>query len=168
MKAEIEAHGVCADVHGGRVRRRYAPGDIRWRALLAEASARRATADLLEQLAASAASGDSAAYWALHTDDFVCRIPGRSAVAGEWRGRPAMERLDELEHTLTDGTVSHEAHDSLASEGHAVILMRITARRGGRMLDAAVTYVFHVSDGMFSELWIHPHDLYAWDAFWAV
>src|SRR3954451_13334731 len=111
------------------------------------------TRAIMDALADAAAVDDSNAYWNLHSADFVAHIPGRSQVAGDWRGRQEMERLESTEATLTNGTIRHEAHDTLVSADHAVVLMRITASRDGRALDALVTYVFHVRDSLVSELW---------------
>jgi ketosteroid isomerase-like protein len=118
-------------------------------------------------LASAVQTGDADAYWSLHTDDFVAHIPGRSHVGGDHRGRSALEALDDLEKDLTEGSIEHEAHDTLLSRDHAVLLMRLLARRPGRgTLDARVVYVYHVRDGKLAELWIHPLDQARFDEFW--
>jgi ketosteroid isomerase-like protein len=118
------------------------------------------------RLARAAETGDDDAYWSLHADDFVTHIPGRSRIAGDHVGWRALEALDQLETKLTEGTIEHEVHDTLVSEDHAVLLMRVSARRGKDSLDARVVYVYHLRDGKLAELWIHPLDQARFDQFW--
>lgn len=124
-------------------------------------------AESMRRLARAAQSRDADAYWSLHTDDFVAHIPGQSRVGGDHRGRSALEDLDGLENDLTEGCIEHEVHDTLLSVDHAVLLMRLVARRPGRgTLDARVVYVYHVRDGKLAELWTHPLDQARFDEFW--
>jgi ketosteroid isomerase-like protein len=121
----------------------------------------------MRRLARAAATGDADAYWSLHADDFVAHIPGRSRVAGDHRGRRALEALDNLEIELTNGSIEHEVHDTLVSMDHAVLLMRLLAKRPGLgILDARVVYVYHVRDVKLAELWVHPLDQTRFDEFW--
>jgi hypothetical protein len=89
-------------------------------------------AEIMRRLARAAETGDADAYWSLHTDDFVAHIPGQSRIGGDHRGRSALEALDDLENELTEGSIEHEVHDTLLSEEHAVLLMRLLASRPGR------------------------------------
>jgi ketosteroid isomerase-like protein len=124
-------------------------------------------AEIMRRLARAVQTGDADAYWSLHTDDFVAHIPGQSRVGGDHRGRSALEALDELENDLTEGSIEHEVHDTLVSRDHAVLLMRLLARRPERgTLDARVVYVYHVRDGKLAELWTHPLDQARFDEFW--
>jgi ketosteroid isomerase-like protein len=125
-------------------------------------------AEIMRRLARAAETGDAAAYWSLHTDDFVAHIPGQSRIGGDHRGRRALEALDDLENDLTQGSIEHEVHDTLLSTDHAVLLMRLLASRPGRgTLDARVVYVYHLRDGKLAELWTHPLDQARFDEFWA-
>jgi ketosteroid isomerase-like protein len=68
---------------------------------------------------------------------------------------------------LTEGSIKHEVHDTLVSRDHAVLLIRLLARRPGRdALDARVVYVYHVRDEKLAELWVHPLDQVRFDEFW--
>jgi ketosteroid isomerase-like protein len=125
------------------------------------------TGEVMRRLARAAEIGDADAYWDLHAHDFVAHIPGQSRIGGDHRGRSALEALDDLENGLTDGSVQHEVHDTLVSREHAVLLMRLSARRSGRdTLDARVVYVYHLRDGKLAELWVHPLDQARFDDFW--
>lgn len=126
------------------------------------------TTEIMLSLARAAEAGDDDGYWSLHTDDFVAHVPGRSLIAGDHKGRSALQALDRLELGLTKGTIEHVVHDTLASEDHAVLLMRVTASRPGRdSLDARVVYVYHLRDGKLAELWAHPLDQAIFDRFWS-
>jgi uncharacterized protein len=124
------------------------------------------TTEIMLRLASAAEIGDDDAYWSLHTDDFVIHIPGHSRIAGDHEGRGALEALDQLETEFTAGTIEHAVHDTLVSEDHAVLLMRVSASRGSDSLDARVVYVYHLRDGKLAELWIHPLDQARFDQFW--
>jgi ketosteroid isomerase-like protein len=126
------------------------------------------TAKIMLRLAQAAKTGDDDAYWSLHTDDFVTHIPGRSRIAGDHEGRSALEALDQLETELTEGTIEHAVHDTLVSEDHAVLLMRLSASRPGKdSLDARVVYVYHLRGWKLAELWTHPLDQARFDQFWS-
>jgi ketosteroid isomerase-like protein len=121
----------------------------------------------MRNLARAAETGDANAYWSLHTEDFVAHVPGRSRLSGDHQDRSALEALDKLEDDLTEGTIEHQVHDTLVSKDHAVLLMRLLARRPGRgALDARVVYVYHLRDEKLAELWIHPLDQAGFDEFW--
>jgi ketosteroid isomerase-like protein len=125
-------------------------------------------AEIMLRLARAAETGDDDAYWSLHTDDFVTHIPGRSRIAGDHEGRSALEALDQLETELTEGTIEHALHDTLVSQDHAVLLMRLSASRPGKQdLDARVVYVYHLRSGKLAELWTHPLDQTRFDQFWS-
>jgi hypothetical protein len=62
----------------------------------------------------------------------VTHIPGRSRIAGDHEGRSALEALDQLEAELTEGAIEHAVHDTLVSEDHAALLMRLSASRPGK------------------------------------
>ena len=124
-------------------------------------------AEIMRRLARAAQTGNSDAYWSLHAADFVAHIPGQSRIAGDHRGPGALQALDDLENDLTEGSIEHEVHDTLVSRDHAVLLMRLLARRPGRgALDARVVYVYHVRDEKLAELWVHPLDQVRFDEFW--
>jgi uncharacterized protein len=122
--------------------------------------------EIRRALARAAEPGDDDASWSLHTDDVVAHVPGRSLLGGDHRGRRALEALNKLENDLTKGSIEHQVHDTLVSEDHAVLLMRLMARGPGRgALDAQVVYVYHMHNEKLAELWIHPRDQAAFERF---
>lgn len=44
--------------------------------------------------------------------------------------------------------------------------MNARAEREGQLVDLRRVHVWHVRDGQLAELWLHPVDQYAFDAYW--
>ena len=60
-----------------------------------------------------------------------------------------------------------EVHAVLADDEHGVALVKATATRGDDRLDADNVLVFHIDNGLTTEVWIASTDQYAGDEFWA-
>ena len=104
----------------------------------------------------------------LLTDDVVWNAPGRGVNAGRRSGKQklfaAMGRLAEL----TRGTLRGEIHDVLASDHHVVVLQTTRGERSGHApLEDREAIVLHLGAGRVAEVWEHPGDLHAMDAFFA-
>jgi ketosteroid isomerase-like protein len=110
--------------------------------------------------------GDLDTYLGLLTDDFDLHIPGRSRIAGHYRGRDEVRRHFREIAELSGGTFRTELHDALAGDDHAIGLVAARAERAGRAVDLPRVHVWHVVDGRLSELWLHPADQYEFDAYW--
>jgi ketosteroid isomerase-like protein len=103
----------------------------------------------------------------LFSDDVVFHQPGRNPTSGDHRGLEAVLGLLRTLAERSDGTFSAQVHDVMASDQHAVGLLRVTAQRGPRSVDVPVVHVWHVRDGRLVEAWAHPADQQALDEFWA-
>ena len=57
--------------------------------------------------------------------------------------------------------------DILASDDHAVTLVRWRLRRGDRTLDVDRVVVYRIVDGRIAEIWVRDWDQYAYDEFFA-
>ena len=112
------------------------------------------------------ARGDVEGYLELLSEDFVLRIPGRSQIAGEYRGKDEVRRHFREIAELSGETFRTEMHDVLASDDHVVGLVNARAEREGRPVDVPRVHVWHVRDGRLTELWLHPADQHAFDAYW--
>jgi uncharacterized protein len=100
--------------------------------------------------------------------DIVWHVPGRTGVAGEYKGiAKVIEVLSSLLPMLADGTLRMEAHDVLASDDHVVALVSEHAERNGRILDDNFVQVSHVRNGKVTEVWNVYTDLYGHDELWA-
>ena len=94
--------------------------------------------------------------------------PGRSPIAGDYVGRDAVVGHLARYRGDTDGTFRAEP-DSLAPGGGGTVvgIQRITAERGGRLLDTRCCVVFEIRGGQLVDGREHVFDLHAWDAFWS-
>ena len=100
-------------------------------------------------------------------DGVVWRVPGASAMAGEYRGRaeifPFLRRTAEL----TDGSYRADLLDVFGGDDVVVGLYRATGRRNGRRLDIPQALVFRFEGAELQEVLAVPGDPAAFDAFWA-
>ena len=83
--------------------------------------------------------------------DFVYRIPGRSMVAGEFRGVDGfVEALSRLREE-SEGTIQLTPLTVLADADNLIARARVTARRGDRRLDTENCYAFRFVDGKVAD-----------------
>lgn len=76
-------------------------------------------------------SGDIEKFFSYFTDDVVVHVPGRSGLAGVYRGKDQMQDVfDRFMGAI--GEYSFETHDYLADDEHGVILQKGKAVRGVR------------------------------------
>ena len=99
------------------------------------------------------------------SDDVVYHFPGRSAVAGTYRGRGEVLGLFAAFGQMLDGPARFEIHDIVASEAHVVELASYEASRGGRPFRWNAMRTYHVADDRVTAIWLAIDDLYAFDAF---
>lgn len=111
--------------------------------------------------------GDSEALGQHLADDVVLHIPGRSSVAGEYKGREQAVGYFGRLMELTGGTFGFDPHDVLANDDHIVALVLFRAQRAGKKVEYRGTLVYHVRDGKLSEAWLSPEDQYTFDEFWS-
>jgi ketosteroid isomerase-like protein len=108
---------------------------------------------------------DANAIGELLSDDVVYRFPGRSPVAGTYRGRAEVLGLFATFRQMLDGPPRFDTHDVVASEAHVVELSSYEASRGGRTLRWNVMRTYHVGEDRIAEIWLAIDDLYAFDDF---
>ena len=111
--------------------------------------------------------GDMDTIRSLFADDIVWHSPGKSPLAGDYRGVDAVLEQFGKVFELTGGTFKIEIHDILANDTHAVVLARATAERDGKRLDDKGVNVWHIKDGKVTEQWLHAGDQYASDEFFS-
>ncbi len=124
--------------------------------------------DLARQANAAFARGDLAA---LRTQFFAenirWHIPGRGPLAGDYEGVTQVIELFGRIFELSGGTARIELHDVLANDNHTVSLATIRAERTGKQYQDNLVQVIHVQNGKAVEVWTHPADPYAAEAFWS-
>ncbi|GIH94552.1 nuclear transport factor 2 family protein [Planobispora siamensis] len=102
----------------------------------------------------------------LLADDVTFHIPGRGALAGDYRGKEEvagyLAKFIEL-----GGVLRFEPDAFLSDDGQVAALLHIRGEREGRVLDERGVHVFRVTGGKISERWSFPQDAYAVDEFFA-
>jgi ketosteroid isomerase-like protein len=97
--------------------------------------------------------GDMDTVAALFSDDVVWHVPGRSALAGDYRGRNAVfSFLGELSER-TEGTYHSELHIAVGDDEHVISVDQTTARQGERVYEGQELVVFRFRDGRVEEVW---------------
>lgn len=108
--------------------------------------------------------GDLATVGAAFADDAVWDLPGRSAVAGEYKGPDAIVRFLAKAYELSGGTLQLELVDILGSDWGAVQVQHVRGDHGGRTLDCVEVIAHQIVDGKIVRTYHRP-DQYAIDAF---
>ena len=103
----------------------------------------------------------------LFAEDAVWTVPGRSVMAGIYRGREEIFRFLARLPKETAGTYGSELRDVLASDERAAALYRARGRRAGRELELDQVLLFRISHGLVCEVLALPSDPEAFEAFWS-
>jgi ketosteroid isomerase-like protein len=100
------------------------------------------------------------------TRDVLWRVPGTTAMSGDYRGR--RDVVDFLRRTglETGGTYRSRLHTALADDDWGLAVYRATGVRNGVDLDVEQALVLRFEDGCITEVTAVPLDS-AFDAFWA-
>ncbi|HWC32083.1 MAG TPA: nuclear transport factor 2 family protein [Actinomycetota bacterium] len=123
-------------------------------------------ADLARRELQAVNAGDLAALREIYTEDFVFHYPGRSPLAGDYRGFDGLRDFAEKVGDVAGEQMEREAHAIVADDEHAVQLLTVRAtRKDGRTHEWNAVVVLHLRDGKFNEAWVHVDDPYAHDEF---
>lgn len=102
----------------------------------------------------------------LLSDDVVWHWPGRSSVAGDYRGREAALGLIRGFGRLTQGQLRVEPVDILEGRDYLMSLTHVTAEQPGRQLDVMMADAMRFGpDGRVEEYWTLSNDQAAVDSF---
>ena len=100
-------------------------------------------------------------------EDVVWHVPGRSPIAGDYRGREAtmayFGRLDEL----TAGSYQADLQIAVGDDEHVISIDRSTATSETARYDENELVVFRFRDGRVVEAWQAMMNLYAHDEFFS-
>lgn len=98
--------------------------------------------------------------------DIVWRVPGNTAMSGEYRGPREVVEFLRRTGTETDGSYRSRLHTVLANDEWAVAIYRALGTRNGIDLDVDQALVMRLADGRIKDVTAVPLDS-AFDAFWA-
>jgi uncharacterized protein len=112
-------------------------------------------------------SGDLDLLNVVWAHDVVWHEPGRSPLAGDYKGPEAV--LDFLARlkARSDGTFSVEILDVLSEPGRAVVFQRETAARNGKELNVIAAVDFEIHQNRITEVTVYHAEMYLFDEFWA-
>jgi ketosteroid isomerase-like protein len=116
------------------------------------------------------AARDLAAMESCFAPEAVWHFPGKSAVAGDHRGWPAIrDAISDFQATigpLSGGTFRGELLDLAVGEHYIVAVQHGSAQHEGRNFDVTACQLMKVEAGQILEVWGHYSDQYGLDSFW--
>jgi len=121
----------------------------------------------MQSYIAAARSGDFSAAYRFYSEDIVGHVPGRSAFAGELRGRQAVIGYIEHARALSrDADVDVELNvvDMLASDERVALIVREVFHRSTGDVEIKRSNVYRVRGGQIVEISIYEANQYEVDA----
>lgn len=111
-------------------------------------------------------TGDLDLLGVVMAEDVVWHEPGRSSLAGDYRGPKAVLGFLEQLRDRSDGSFAVEILDVLSEPERAVVFQRETATRNGKTLNVIAAVDFEVHRGKITEVTVYQSDTYQFDEFW--
>jgi uncharacterized protein len=99
--------------------------------------------------------------------DVVFHQGGRFPTAGTYAGRDAVFAHMMEFFALVDFSMKIDVHDIAATDDHAVALVRVSIDHHSSHLDFDEAHIWHIRDGVATEMWGVPRDPYEVDEFFA-
>jgi uncharacterized protein len=110
--------------------------------------------------------GDLDAFWDSLSDDAVLHAAGVSSIAGDYRGKEAIQGAFGRYMAALGDDPEIETHAILADDEHGVQLQKVRARKGDRSIEIETVNIMHFRGGKISEFWTVDMDQSAADAFY--
>ena len=104
---------------------------------------------------------------ALLSEDVVWHVPGRTAIAGEYRGRRAVLDYFSRRRRMAADSLRVTVHRVLADDEVVMQLAGGRAELGGAVREWETVGVFRIADGRIAECWLVPFDQHAFDEAWS-
>lgn len=99
--------------------------------------------------------------------DVVWHEPGRSTVAGDYKGVDEVLGFLRSLRDLSGGTFSAELVDLLVDAERVTAFQHITGNRSGMTLDTVDVVDFEIHHGHITEVTVYQTDTYDFDQFWS-
>ena len=112
-------------------------------------------------------SGDLELLGVVMGKDVVWHEPGRSSLAGDYKGPEAVLGFLGQLRARSGDTFKIEVLDVLSEPERAVVFQRETATRNGKALDVIAAVDFEVHHQKITEVTVYQADTYQFDEFWA-
>jgi len=111
-------------------------------------------------------SGDLDLLGVVMDQNVVWHEPGRSSLAGDYKGPEAVLGFLGQLRARSGGTFKIEILDVISEPGRAVVFQRETATRDGKDLDVIAAVDFEIHHGKITEVTVYQADTYHFDEFW--
>jgi ketosteroid isomerase-like protein len=122
--------------------------------------------ELLRRMDEAQAKQDVEGMMAAFADDVVVHIGGRSAMAGDFKGKgELMESYGRFVQVMGDNA-EFETHDIVAGDKHGFVLQSFNGDRDGDRIEVNAIAIFHFAKGKISEAWFLDEDPYTADAWY--
>jgi ketosteroid isomerase-like protein len=99
-------------------------------------------------------------------EEVIWHVPGRSAVAGEYRGIDQVLAYTRRRRELAEGTFFITVDDILANDEHGLVIATGKATRAGETFEWRAHGLYRFRDGRIAECRVLPEDQYAFDEVW--
>ncbi len=99
-------------------------------------------------------------------EDVVWRVPGKSPIAGEHRGRQAAIEYFRTRRELAGNSMRLHPGNLLADENLVVQLVDGSAEIGGETVTWSTVGIYRFEAGQVAEVWLVPSDLEKFDRIW--
>lgn len=99
-------------------------------------------------------------------DDIVWHVPGKNAIAGEYRGKDEVMDYVRRRRALADDTFEVTVEDVLANDEHGFVIASGSATRDGKRKEWRAHGLYRFDEGRIAECWVLPEDQDAFDAIW--
>jgi ketosteroid isomerase-like protein len=109
---------------------------------------------------------DAKAISAAMARDVVWRVPGRTVMSGEYRGRRNVVEFLRRTGLETGGTYRSRLHTVFADDDWAIAIYRAIGSRNGIELDVEQALVIRIEDGLWREVTAVPLDS-GFERFWS-
>jgi ketosteroid isomerase-like protein len=103
---------------------------------------------------------------ALLADDIAWHVPGRSRIAGHYRGHDDVLAYFTTRRDLASATFRVTPRGMLVDDERVVQFAGGSVERGGRTWEWETVGVYRIADGRIAECWLLPFDQYAFDEIW--
>ena len=101
------------------------------------------------------------------TDDIAWHVPGRNAIAGDYRGKEAVLDYFARRRDLALRSFRVEIRHVLADDELVVQLAGGRAEIAGETREWETVGVYRIADGRIAECWLIPFDQYEFDEIWS-
>ncbi len=114
-----------------------------------------------------AGDDDTATLRGLLADDIAWHVPGRSAIAGDYRGHEQVLGYFAARRARAKATFRVQPRGLLADDQRVVQFASGRMERDGKAWRWETVGVYRIADGKIAECWLLPFDQYLFDDAWS-